>query len=368
MTVNYRVNIFGFLCHPELVEEDEHHSSGNYGILDQIAALKWVKRNIKAFGGDPENIGVMGLSAGSRTVQNLCLCPQTRGDIRHAINMSGGGMGSWQTLMKWDLEAAGAVGEQFFAKAGIRNVEVARNMSSAELFQAFIKQKNDYTGWKVMRPCIDGYLFQDQFIDLYHRKEFADIDYLIGVTADENDGFWRNPDPDDISAFVKMMEENYGDEAGEMLTAYGMGNEELMKKNILRFRTDDLRAAALSWCEFLTGNGYRTPYMYYFDHVPEDNPPGVGAYHSMDEIYALASLHRSVRRYRGEDYDIANRMADYFTNFMKTGNPNGEGLPVWEGYRQGEYNAMTFADGGGMKPVPLNDVVKYKMRTSLKQK
>lgn len=368
VSVNYRVNIFGFLCHPALAEEDPNGSSGNYGIMDQIAALKWVRRNIAAFGGDPDNIGIMGLSAGSRSVQNMCLCPQTQGDFKHAINMSGAGIGSWQSLMKWDLEAAGAVGEQFFGKAGIQSVEQARAMSTEEIFQAFLRQKGAYVGWKVMRPCIDGYLFSAPFMELYHRGAYANVDYLIGVTADENDGFYRNPDPDDVPAFVKMMEENYGPRAGEMLAVYGLGDDARMKESILRFRTDDLRAAALAWCEFLVEHREKAPYLYYFDHVPKDNPPGVGAYHGLDEIYAVDSLHRSLRRYAGEDYDIAARMADYFTNFLKTGDPNGKWLPAWESYRRGAYNAMTFAHGGGMKTVPVNDVVMYKLETSLRRR
>lgn len=365
VSANYRVNIFGFFCHPQLAKEDAHHSSGNYGVMDQMAALDWVRKNIASFGGDPDQICLMGLSAGSRSVQNLCLAPMCRGKFKRAIHMSGAGMGSWQSLMRWDLETAGAVGKEFLRRAGIRDIKEAREMSAEAIFAEFTRQKKDYLGWKVMRPCIDGYLFHKPFLELYREKQFADVDYMIGVTADENDGFYKNPDPDDIPAFVEMMEKNYGEKADEMLEAYGLGEEEKMKANILRFRTDDLRAAALSFCEFLTANDDRAPYLYYFDHVPKGNPEGVGAYHGMDEIYALGSLHRSERRYEGEDYEISNRMADYFTNFIRKGNPNAAGLPEWEAYRHGERNAMTFAHGGGMKQVPVNDVVNYKISTSL---
>lgn len=365
VSANYRLNVFGFLCHPELAKEDAHGSSGNYGIMDQIAALKWVKRNIAAFGGDPENISVMGLSAGSRTVQNLCLCPFTQQDIQHAINMSGAGIGSWQSLLKWDLEEAGKVGTEFFKKAGIRDVEQARQLPAAKLMEEFRRQQRDYVGWKVMRPCIDGYLFQAQFIDLYKERRFADISYMIGVAADENDGFYKNPDPDKPEKFIELIRENYGEQAKEMLKIYGIEEPERFKESMLRLRTDDLRAAALAWCEYLTEVSCKRPYLYYFDHVPKSNPKGVGAYHGMDEIFALDSLHRAERRYSGEDYEVAARMADYFTNFIKCGNPNGSGLPEWKAYEHGAYNAMTFAHGGGMKRVPTNEVIDYKMKFSL---
>lgn len=293
VTVNYRLGPLGFLAHPWLSEESRTEGlpavSGNYGILDQIAALKWVRENIGAFGGDPDNITVFGQSAGCMSVQTLVSSPLTRGMIAKAILQSGVGLSYNHTL-----EAAEQQGVEFAANAGVHSLEEMRALPFERIMEAagpligkgFATMELPYT------PVIDGVLLTDGYDSAIKQGKTHDIPYMIGSTLND----------------IATAPENA--EKGERGKVY---------------------EGSRKWCVEQLNNGRNPAYLYYFTRqLPGDD---AGAFHSSELWYMFGTYGRCWRPMTENDGKLSAEMVDYWTNFMKTGNPNGEGLPAWSPYR-----------------------------------
>ena len=282
VTINYRLGIFGFLSHPFLAEESENHVSGNYGILDQIAALKWVHANIAAFGGDPDNITILGQSAGAGSVKTLVSSPLTDGLIKKAIIQSGGGVNvrmagapGTDRPATWMMEFSGNAWKEVFDWAGYDTLEKMRAASTEDVFNLTANYVAG-TGNRLQlgtRPVVDKYVSMESFDDAAMEGRIKDIPYMIGYTRDD------------------------------------MGNPE---EGIRRF------------CELRNAAG-KPVYAYQFAHALPDDEAGShdmkGAFHSSELWYMFKSLDRGDRPFTEADWVLAEHVVSCWTNFAKTGDP-----------------------------------------------
>jgi para-nitrobenzyl esterase len=279
VTINYRLGIYGFFMHPLLSAESEHGVSGNYGILDQIAALKWIHNNIAAFGGDPDNITVFGQSAGAGSVQQLVMSPLSKGLIDRAIIQSGGGLrgtGS-DKIQSAEFEAAG---KAMMDKAGATTLKQMRAMDWKAVINASDAYTRDTKKAAAQRPVTDGYVNSTDFTAAVLANKIADIPYMIGyVTKD-------------------------GANSGQSVAAF---------------------------CDERNKQSKQPVYSYHFSRVmPGDE---AGAFHSAELWYIFGTLARAWRPFVTADYALGEKMLDYWTNFAKYGNPNGSsGNADWPAY------------------------------------
>ena len=287
VTINYRLGMCGFLAHPLLNAENGSKGSGNYGLFDQLAALKWVKKNISAFGGNPDNITIAGQSAGAGSVQALISSPLTKGLIQRAIIQSGGGLGS--VIGVTPLKEAEQRGEDIWKSAGISSLKEMRAYPAEklqEMLDNYTKQTK--TMGVPMAPCIDGELLTATTDEIAKSGQELDIPYIIGHTSED------------------MM-------------------------------PDKMRKAVVDWSLLLEQQGRKPAYVYCFsrdlpgeDMKAEGFGSMAGAFHSSELWYMFGTLGKCWRPMEKADYELSERMVGYWTNFAKTGNPNGKGLPVWE--------------------------------------
>ncbi len=338
VSIAYRLNFFGFLAHPELAAEDPNGSTGNYGEMDQIAALEWVKRNIGAFGGDPETVTIFGQSAGASSVQNICASPLSEGLFKRAIMQSGGGLSRNGVLEPLDQDTAYAMAEDFMEFAGYKNIEEARKAADLEMlekYQAFTKARG--LVMPVFAPSVDGYVLPDKAYKAFRAGKHPDIDYMVGSTADEMRN--KNAVAPPFENIKKAAEQRYGELAEAYLTAIDASDPEKCRPYFEDFFADETLAGCLGWCENQLLLGRRPSYMYHFSYVP----PGaeeVGAHHSVEHHYVFQTLVRSFRPYTGFDFDLSEELAGYWANFVKTGNPNGEGPETWSSYTKDSPKAL----------------------------
>ncbi len=290
VSVEYRCNIFGFFAHPWLTAENPAHISGNYGMFDQLAALKWVYENIAAFGGDPENITIFGQSAGAMSVQTLVSSELTGNMAAKAIMQSGGSYGSGlhsdSTLAQQE-----EFGELFVELSGAKSLEELRAMSAEDITAAFEKQRDILMPkfGPFFAPTIDGKLLTDGYYRLMDAGKILDIPYMLGSTKD------------DIMVTPEMVKNGEFSPLYHGINAFSRKLEEL---------------------------GRNPAYVYYFTRdLPGDD---FGAWHSSELQYMFGTLRRGWRPWEERDWALSERMLDYWINFMKTGDPNGPGLPTWQ--------------------------------------
>lgn len=353
VSVAYRLNVFGFLAHPELTAEDPHHSSGNYGPLDQVAALKWVKENISAFGGDPDNIAIFGQSAGGMCVRLMSVTPLTKGDFKRAIMQSGGGMMYPVMVSNWTLERSEKQGEEFFDFLGVKTVKEARSLSAEKILDGmcrFDKEVHFFNNDAV----VDGYLLPESEAAICRRGGQHDIDYMLGCTSDEFDIGGPLPSMEKIKAEAYSI---YGNAAEQFLHIVKPEDTGFYDKVIYRRKiVDEMLAGALAWCEMLNKLGRKPAYMYYFTQVPPGNQV---AFHSAEHHYVFQTLVRSRLPYTGKDFDLSNTLAECWANFLKTGNPNGDALPKWEPYTAEAPKALEINYYSHMSLVPEKPNVRF---------
>ena len=279
VTIHYRLNIFGFLTHPELAEESGHDASGNYGVMDQLLALRWVKENIAGFGGDPERILIFGQSAGARCVQMLLGMPMARGLFRRAAMHSGGGMYCFPETSREEMEKQG---EDFTAFCGCRSVRELREMPFEQLEEysiRFMREKH-----RIFWMYTDGYVVPESPEKAVLGGRYPETEIILGSTVDE------------------------GYAEGKGLLA-GFAPTMRVFADVLREKTG------------------KAPYVYCFNRPqPGDD---IGTPHSCDNRYVFCSLRESWRPYTEADFALSEQMMCYWTNFAATGDPNGSGLTEW---------------------------------------
>lgn len=301
VTVNYRLGPMGFACLPELAEETGGFT-GNYGLFDQVAALKWVKRNIAAFGGDPENVTIMGQSAGAMSVQQLSLSPMTVGLFQKAVMSSGAGV--HKVLSAAPAAKTYELWHKVMAEAGCRNLKEFRALAPEKLFACW-----DKAGKGGCFPCMDGRLIVGTGVELLKAGKQHKIPYMCGSTSQD------------------MM-------------------------------PPILYSMAAGWAAAQE----KPSYLWYFDRqLPGDKK---GAWHSSDLWYWFGTLDRCWRPMEDKDRELSSQMVNYLVNFVRTGNPNGGGQPEWIAAADRNPRAMRLGEGKPRMGRPSKLKMAYTMLTN----
>lgn len=316
VTINYRLNVFGFMVHPELDAENEQGVSGNYGLLDQMFALEWVYRNIGAFGGDSEKITIAGQSAGAGSVQHLVSSPFMKTPIRGAIMQSGGGI-RVLSRMNSNLKEAEAHTD-LMAAFGVSSIEEARKIPAEELFRKAFACPGFPMG-----PVVDGAVVPESLSDIARKGGTKDIAYLIGFTGAE--GLMA---PSDREQVRKAMTAELGPEAAETYMADVPEDPEAFKAFAKDYTGEEMRVGIEAWGILQERFGRRPVYTYCFDRMlPGDD---VGPFHASDLWYVFETFHRSWRPMTGKDFELSEACCSYWCNFVRNLDPNEAGLPRWE--------------------------------------
>ncbi len=345
VSINYRVGAFGFLAHPELTKEADGKASGNYGLLDQVAALKWVKRNIGAFGGDPNNVTIGGQSAGSMSVNCLVASPLTKGLFNRAIAESGSMVVKNPLLASNKLQAAEDQGTKLAEKVGVKTLAEMRALPADEVLKKFQGQ---------FAPIVDGYVVPESVPDIFAANKQNHVPLITGWNDDEFGGQTKSKED-----FKKWAEKQYGTDAETFLKYFPAGTEEQAKESQTRLSRDQIFAVAgFKWAALQSQYANSTVYVYNFNRkVPaEGDMKKYGAFHTAEVPYMLDNLKfLNNRPFGPEDHELAKTMSGYWVNFIKTGNPNGAGLPEWPKYNTTSYKIKAFNAKSTTETLPDKD-------------
>ncbi|GAB3280123.1 carboxylesterase family protein [Larkinella harenae] len=350
VSIAYRVGPLGFLAHPELSNENAQRVSGNYGLLDMIAGLKWIQNNIAAFGGDPGKVTIFGESAGGIAVSMLCASPLAKGLFHGAISQSGGSFGpSRPTTYPGEnmkrLRQAEKEGEAYAQKAGASSLAELRKMDADKL----------PGGWGVGSawPIVDGYVVPDDQYKLYEAGKYNHVPVLVGYNSDEGASFSPPKTPQE---YIESTKKRYGKFADELLKAYPVG-----ANNVPKTARDLMRDAAFgwhtwSWARLQAKTSKSKVFYYYFDQHPDypaDSPKaGSGSGHGQEVAYVFENLNPSNPQTTKTDLAISDAMGTYWTNFAKYGDPNGKGVPQWPVFNETKPTVMYFSQTPKPGPVP----------------
>jgi para-nitrobenzyl esterase len=355
VTINYRLGVLGFLAHPELTAESQHHASGDYGMLDQVAALQWVRRNIAAFGGDPDNVTIAGQSAGAMSVYLLTASPLAAGLFQRAIvesgpgGLAGFGLGSTRQLAG-SLAEAEASATAFASSKGAASIEDLRAMPVEELTPT-------PGGGATIRfgPVIDGYFLPNDVAATYAAGGENDVPMLTGFNADEASAF-PGYGTMTVEGFRRMAHARYGESAEAFLSLYPVNSDEAAgaaQKASLR----DAAAVGLQQVAAERATTAKTnAYLYYFERgIPWPAHPEYGAFHTGEVPYVFDNLDVLDRPWTDVDRKLAEAVSSYWVNFATRGDPNGDDLPAWPTYSSAPESVMVLGEHIGPRKMPADD-------------
>lgn len=353
VTANYREGVFGFFAHPQLTAASDYKGSGNYGFLDQVAAIKWVKENIAAFGGNPDRITIVGESAGSFSVSLLMCSPLSKNLIAGAMLSSGAEMIPRQPSTQADADAAG---EALLKQAGIASLADALAMN-ADSLQTLLPPRG------MAGAVLDGYFMTESADAVFEKGQQARVPLLAGWNSLEaHPAQMLQGKAPTLQNFKNAMRPVFGDMTDEIFTAYGItADEDVLSQKGLDLASD-LFTGFPTWkaCDYHAKTSGQPVYRYHYMHPrpqvsekmgdkvgalaggvrekteaekkadSQQNEIAPGAVHSADIEYAMGNLDTNeYYAWQKEDHDISRLFLSYYANFCKTGNPNGEGLPKW---------------------------------------
>ena len=349
ISVNYRLGVFGFMSHPELTSESPNKASGNYGITDQIQALKWVRKNITAFGGDPDNITVFGQSAGALCVSYLLASPLSKGLFHKAILQSP----YLPPIMdlkvgRYGYLAAEDYGEQLQQSAGVNSVEALRELPAERILKASSGIAFD----KVVR---DGWVFKEQVMDTFNRNTNHNIPVLVGYNLDEGSHYpfvGIVEPPKDKQDYLRQVEARYGSLTEDFLRLYPENDIYTSTYRSVGHALIGWGAESIARSVAASGNDV---FFYRFDHVlPDAEVNGYGAFHASEIPFVFNNIEFSVRdslpnwpigNLTEKDIQLADNISDYWVEFARKGKPSVKGLSEWKPYILQEKNYMQFVDG-----------------------
>jgi para-nitrobenzyl esterase len=335
VSMNYRLGVFGFFVHPDLTAESPHHASGNYGLMDQAAAIVWVKKNIAAFGGDPKNVTIFGESAGSISVSAQMASPVTKDLISKAIGESGGAFvlsGKTMATREEEEKADAAFAEDVLHA---KTVAELRKIPAEDLLKAAMDKTNHPPRFW---PVVDGYFLPESVASIYAAGKQAHIPLLAGWNTDEaRDAAVMAPVKPTVASFTAQAQKEFGSEAERFLAAYGATTDEEAQRAAGDYAGDYFIAySTWKWLEAHVATGNAPVYRYVLDlGSPGDkfHAAAWGAFHSDDIEYVFGTLDsRQGAVWRPEDRKLSDQIQQYWTNFARTGDPNGMDLPKWPTY------------------------------------
>jgi para-nitrobenzyl esterase len=345
VTLNYRLGVFGFFAHPELTKESGRQASGNYGMLDQVAALKWVKDNIAAFGGNPGNVTIFGESAGSFAVSALMASPLARGLFHKAIGESGAyfneGMGGLPLL---PLPASEQQGVKFASVFGAESLAALRGKSGDEVLKAALKVQPWFS------PTRDGYFLTEDVSAVFAAGKQAQVPLLAGWNADEvRSGVVLGKQKPTAESFAADQKKRFGIHADAILKVYPASTDAEALESAAALASDSfIGYSTWRWIEAHQKTGKAPVYRYSFDRkIPVE--PGatinglpatardIGARHAGEIEYVFGTLELSLPKvpWEASDRKLSDAITTYWSNFARAGDPNGNGLPKWPRFEQG---------------------------------
>jgi len=336
VSMNYRLGIFGFFALPELAVESDKKVAGNYGLLDQVAALEWVHRNIASFGGDPANVTIFGESAGSFSASALMASPVAKGLFNKAIGESGAAF-SDRPLLFEPLAVRSQRDSQFaISSFGVQTLNELRAIPAQKMLDASLKA--GVNGTPRFSPDIDGYLLPESVPVTFAQGKQNDVPLLAGWNHDEASfEVIHTPQPPTLDSLKATAAKEFGEKAREFLRLYPANNDAQARRSLEDFAGDRFIACSTwRWLEAQTTTGKQPAYRYRFDlALPHDpSAPDPGAYHSAEIEYVFGTLDSKAGiTWRPEDRALSDLMQKYWANFARTGNPNGPGLPQWPAYQ-----------------------------------
>lgn len=355
VTCNYRLNIFGFLALPELSAETPYKGSGNYGLLDQVAAMKWVQKNIAAFGGDPKKITIAGESAGSISVSYQMASPLGRNIIAGAIGESGAGINP--TLAPIPMAEAEKQGTDFANKAGYSTLAQLRKLSTREVYEIYNESKR--FGFPV---TMDGYFLPKTLPEIFNAKQQSQVPLLVGWNSAEIPGqAYMMGQPYKDENYVARVKQDYPNDYEKVLKLYPHGSDKDIELSATALAADRFIAySTWKWFDLQRNNSSKPVYRYLFSRIRPplaDNsktsglaggtvsrdpnapkpPEPVGAAHASEIEYCMGNLYLvNDYAWTADDYKVSETMENYFANFIKNGNPNGDKLPEWAPAKPGD--------------------------------
>jgi para-nitrobenzyl esterase len=345
VSIAYRVGAMGFMAHPELSAESPQKVSGNYGLLDLMAALQWIRRNIAAFGGDPDQVTIFGQSAGAIAVSQLCASPLAKGLFDGAISESGGSFSAprptgqpGENMRR--LADAERQGITIARSAGVESLAALRALSPQQVQAA---ARGNGVSW----PVVDGWVLPGDQYPMYESGNFNDVPVLVGYNSDEGASFPREQNSAD---FTTNTHRRYGVYADRLLAHYPAGDGALPKS-----ARDLVRDAAFgwhtwTWARLQSQHGKSKAWLYFFNQHPAS---AAGAPHGREIAYVFGHLN-SLRNETPSQSDraISDAMATYWTNFAKAGDPNGKGVPAWPAFSNARPQVMRFEGTPQISAVP----------------
>lgn len=376
VTVNYRLGLFGFFAHPELSKETSYKASGNYGYLDQAFALQWVQKNIASFGGDPKKVTIAGESAGSVSVSAQMVSPLSKNLIAGAIGESGSGISALSAVPLAEAEKQGL---EFAQKAGYTSLTQLRSASTRELYEVY--QESRRFGFP---SVIDGYFLPKSMLEIFESKEQTQVPLLVGWNSAEIPGMaFMQGLPYTKENFIQKVKEAYPNDYEELLSIVPHNTKEEIEWAATNLASDRFIAySTWKWFDVHRKSSNQPVYRYLYSKLrpplkDQSLAPGlaggttaaqqgapaftpIGAPHACEIEYAMGNLHLvNDYAWTTEDFKVSETMLNFFANFIKTGNPNGDKLPEWPAAKSGDQEPPVMIIDAESKSVKSKDEPRY---------
>lgn len=351
VTINYRLGPFGFFVHPLLSKEIPQHVSGNYGLLDQIAALKWVQRNIALFGGDPNNVTIFGESAGAQSVSLLMISPLSTGLFKHAIAESGGpliGSKFISSAITGDIGKVSQMGEQLTAKLGCDKAKdvlaALRSKSAQEILTANDFKVDIFNGGLVFAPVFDGWVLPKDPVAACLKGKQHDVPVIIGSNLDEGNLFFGGATNIPVEKYKSYVGSKFGNHSAQALVIFPAVTQKDVGPALDKIIAVGAFTQPARFVARAMEKKKSKAYLYQFTRRPDTQAAHkLGVYHSLDIGYVFGNLDKA-EGYNNQDMGLSDKMMAYWVNFARTGDPNGPGLVAWPVYNNRSDQNLEFGD------------------------